>query len=298
MNQSALIEVQDLCYTYTGRRPLFRRAKPVERAVDDVGFTIGRGEIVALVGESGSGKSTIGRLLLGMLRPDSGRVLFEGQDVHALKPRQSRVHRHSYQMVFQDPYSSLNPRMRVGEALCEALAITSELPREELRPTALQLLRRVRLDESMFGRFPAELSGGQRQRVGIARALATRPKLLVADEALASLDVSIQAQIAGLFQELNEQEQLSMLFITHDLAMAKRLADRIIVLNKGRIVEEGPSDHLIAHPRDPYTRALIGAVPIADPVLARERQRERVVALRASRLARPAAQSTTERIHP
>lgn len=271
-----LVEVERLCYAYPSGRTLFTRKRPPAVAVDNVSFTIGRGEVVALVGESGSGKSTIGRLLLGMLRPGSGIVRFAGEDVHALGRRASRAHRHNYQMVFQDPYSSLNPRMRVGDAVSEALAITSAVPAPARRSEAEALLRRVHLDGEIFDRLPSELSGGQRQRVGIARALAARPQLIVADEALASLDVSIQAQLAQVFADLNAQEGLSMLFITHDLAMARRLASRIIVLNRGRIVEEGPTDAVIRAPRDPYTRALIDAVPIADPVLARVRQRERV----------------------
>ncbi|UOQ56987.1 ATP-binding cassette domain-containing protein [Leucobacter allii] len=271
-----LVEVERLRYAYPVRRALFSRAGEREPAVDEVSFTIARGEIVALVGESGSGKSTIGRLILGMLRPDAGHVRFAGQDVHALGRRASRAHRHNYQMVFQDPYSSLNPRMRVGDAVAEALAITGELPAEARRAAAEALLGRVHLDPEVFPRLPAELSGGQRQRVGIARALAARPQLLVADEALASLDVSIQAQVAQVLAELNAEEGLSMLFITHDLAMARRLASRIIVLNRGRIVEEGPTGDVIRAPRDAYTRALIDAVPIADPVRARARQRERV----------------------
>ncbi|GAA2840991.1 peptide/nickel transport system ATP-binding protein [Leucobacter komagatae] len=277
-----LVEVENLSYAYPRPRGLFRRSTPAPPAIDDVSFTIGRGEIVALVGESGSGKSTIGRLLLGMLRPSAGHVRFDGQDVHALRGRESRAHRHNYQMVFQDPYSSLNPRMGVGDAVVEALQITGTLPASEREAVARELLSRVRLADEMFDRRPAELSGGQRQRVGIARALAARPRLLVADEALASLDVSIQAQIAQVLGELNEQEGLSMLFITHDLAMARQLATRIIVLNKGRIVESGPAAEIIRSPHDDYTRALIDAVPIANPTIARARQRARLASTRAS----------------
>lgn len=277
MNPSdTLVTVDSLSYAYPKRRALFSRAAAPQLAVDDVSFTIGRGEIIALVGESGSGKSTIGRLLLGMLRPSTGTVRFEGQDIHALKGSESRAHRHNYQMVFQDPYSSLNPRMRVGDAVAEALAITGDLPAAERQEVARSLLGRVRLDGDMYDRLPAELSGGQRQRVGIARALAARPKLLVADEALASLDVSIQAQVAQVLQDLNREEGLSMLFITHDLATARKLASRIIVLNRGRIVEAGSSADVIRHPRDSYTRALIDAVPIANPTIARAKQRERL----------------------
>lgn len=282
-----LVEVEHLCYAYPSRRNLIGPKPAAALAVDDVSFSIGRGEIVALVGESGSGKSTIGRLLLAMLRPDSGQVRFDGQDVHALGHRASRAHRHNYQMVFQDPYSSLNPRLRVGDAVAEALAITSDLPADDRREVAESLLRRVRLDEEIYDRLPSELSGGQRQRVGIARALAARPKLIVADEALASLDVSIQAQVAQVLRDLNEQEGLSMLFITHDLAMARRLASRIVVLNRGRIVEVGATGDVIRAPKDPYTRALIEAVPIADPLRARAKQRERVERLRGQFAAEP-----------
>ncbi|KUF07685.1 ABC transporter ATP-binding protein [Leucobacter sp. G161] len=274
-----LVTVDHLSYAYPRRRALFSRAIEPQLAVHDVSFTIGRGEIIALVGESGSGKSTIGRLLLGMLKPAAGQVRFEGQDIHALKGSESRAHRHNYQMVFQDPYSSLNPRMRIGDAVAEALKITGDLPAAERHDVARSLLSRVRLGGDMYDRLPAELSGGQRQRVGIARALAARPKLLVADEALASLDVSIQAQVAQVLQELNEDEGLSMLFITHDLATARKLASRIIVLNKGRIVEAGGTAAVISNPQDSYTRALIDAVPIANPTIARAKQRDRLARL-------------------
>lgn len=289
----ALVEVEHLSYAYPKRREIFRRKQELALAVNDVSFSIGKGEVVALVGESGSGKSTIGRLILAMMRPSSGQVRFEGQDVHAFSRRASREHRHNYQMVFQDPYSSLNPRLRVGQAVAEALEITSDLPALKRREVAESLLSRVRLDTEIYDRLPAELSGGQRQRVGIARALAARPKLIVADEALASLDVSIQAQVAQVLKELNEQEGLSMLFITHDLAMARRLASRIIVLNKGKIVESGSTDEVIGNPRDPYTKALIQAVPIADPVLAREKQRERLQ--RSAQKTQSGPMPTTER---
>ncbi len=275
-NHEVLVDVSNLTYSYPKAKGLFRRAALLPPAIDDVSFTIATGEIVALVGESGSGKSTIGRLLLGMLRPNSGSVLFDGQDVHALRGSESRSHRHNYQMVFQDPYSSLNPRMTIGDAVVEALTITGGASANERESVARELLSRVRLGDDMFHRRPAELSGGQRQRVGIARALAGRPRLLVADEALASLDVSIGAQVAQVLKELNEQEQLSMLFITHDLAMARQLASRIIVLNQGRIVESGPAADIVGAPRDPYTRALIDAVPIANPTIARARQRARL----------------------
>lgn len=277
--QDTLVEIEHLSYTYPRRRGLFGRRTNAPLALEDVSFSIGRGEIVALVGESGSGKSTMGRLLLGMLEPTAGQVRFDGQDVHALRGRESRSHRHNYQMVFQDPYSSLNPRMGVGDAVVEALKITGDVPAEQRESVARELLSRVRLGDDFFDRRPSELSGGQRQRVGIARALAARPKLLVADEALASLDVSIQAQVAQVLRELNEQEGLSMLFITHDLAMARQLASRIVVLNKGRIVEAGPAADVIRDPKDSYTRALIDAVPIANPTIARARQRERLASL-------------------
>lgn len=275
-DNALLLRAQGLRYTYPVRSGILQRHRAGTVAVDGVSFDIHSSEIVALVGESGSGKSTIGRLLLGMLRPEQGTVDVAGLDPHTVRGEARRTLRQRCQMIFQDPYSSLNPRMRVGPVIVEAILLAGERDKVRAHDRAEELLRQVQLPQGIGDRFPHELSGGQRQRVGIARALATNPRLLVADEALASLDVSIQAQIAQLLLDLRSRYELSMLFITHDLAMARRLADRVIVLHKGRIVEEGSAAQVIDTPVDPYTRALIDAVPIADPELARRRQADQL----------------------
>jgi len=237
-------------------------------AVDGVSFEVPRGSTLALVGESGSGKTTIGRLVLRLETPDEGSIRFDGEDWLALSGRALRRKRRDLQIVFQDPLTSLNPRMRVGDQIAEPLRLQRLVPRPELRRHVEGLLAEVGLEAETFIRFPSELSGGQRQRVAIARALATRPRLVVCDEPVSALDASIGAQIVNLLTDLQQQLGLSYLFISHDVALASRLADRIAVVYLGRIVEEGPPRDVVQRPLHPYTAALLSAVPDPDAIAA------------------------------
>ena len=249
---------------------IFRRGRTVQ-AVTEVDIALSRGEAVGLVGESGSGKSTVGRLLLALLRPTAGQVLFERADLATLDKAAQRRLRRRMQLVFQDPYSSLDPRRRVGAQIADGLDIHDIVPASE-RPTRVTaLLDQVGLPASHAERFPHEFSGGQRQRIGIARALATQPDFLVADEPVSSLDVSIQAQVLALLADLRTRLGLAMLFISHDLPAVRHLCDRVVVMYLGRVMEEGPTAAVFAAPRHPYTAALLSAAPSIDP--ARRRQR-------------------------
>ncbi len=241
------------------------------RAVDDVTLHIDRGETVGLVGESGCGKSTLARTAMRLIDPTGGRIVLDGQDITTLSQRALRPQRTRMQMVFQDPFGSLNPRRRVSTIVSDALEARG-VPRGEQRAQALQALEQVGLGEDHLSRFPHELSGGQRQRVGVARALATNPDLLVADEPVSALDVSVQAQLVNLLVHLQRELGLAQLFVAHDLSIVRQVADRVVVMYLGRIVESGPTSTLFAKPRHPYTRALLAAVPIADPT---RRKRER-----------------------
>jgi oligopeptide/dipeptide ABC transporter ATP-binding protein len=239
-----------------------RQGQRVIRAVDGVDLVLGRGEILGLVGESGCGKSTLGRAVLRLIEPTAGRVTIDGVDVTALGRSELRRFRKQAQMIFQDPYASLNPRMRIGAILAEPLTIHGlARGREEVRREVGRLLERVQLRAELAERFPHELSGGQRQRVGIARALAVRPRFIVADEPVSALDVSIQAQIINLLRALQAEERLTYLFVSHDLKVVQHLCDRVAVMYLGRIVEELPSTAALAMPRHPYTLALLSAVP-------------------------------------
>jgi len=266
-----LLEVRDLVKHYPVRGGLLRRDSHSVRAVDGVGFDLRHGETLGLVGESGSGKSTLCRALLGLIEPTSGSVRFEGREIAGLSRRRMRPLRREMQMVFQDPYASLNPRRRAGQIVAEPLRLQGEARGGELRGRALELLGRVGLGPEHYDRFPHELSGGQRQRVGIARALALRPKLIVADEPVSALDVSIRAQILDLLAELQEDFGLTYLFVAHDIGVVRHVSDRIAVMHEGRIVEIGPADEVCERPRDAYTEELLAAVPVPDPRLARER---------------------------
>ncbi len=268
---SALLEVRDLTVHYSRRRGLFRPAGGDVRAVDGVSFTIPRGRTLALVGESGCGKTTTGKALLRLMRPTSGQVLFDGVDLSELDAAGLRARRADLQIIFQDPYSSMNPRMRVREIVEEGL-ITLGLERDPSarRARVAELLRQVGLDPASGDRYPHEFSGGQRQRICIARALAVRPRLLVCDEPTSALDISVQAQILNLLRSLQREIGLAYLFITHNLSVVSWLADEVAVMYLGRIVEQGPVDEVLNRPAHPYTQALLAAVPVADPGKHRE----------------------------
>lgn len=253
-----------------GAMGLLSRRKPIQ-AVTDVSFTIGRGEAVGLVGESGSGKSTIGRLVLGLLTPTAGRVTLEGTDLASHRGAAMRRLRRRMQLVFQNPDSSLDPRRRVGAQIIDGMAIHNLVPKPQRRERAEALLSQVGLSAAHMDRFPHEFSGGQRQRIAIARALATEPDVLVADEPVSALDVSVQAQVLALLADLRNRLGLGLLFISHDLSVVRSLCDRVIVLYLGRIMEEGPAVEVLEQPRHPYTRALLSAVPALDPARRRTR---------------------------
>jgi ABC-type oligopeptide transport system ATPase subunit len=257
--QTPLLEVRDLVKHYTSGG-LFRKAAPPVRAVDGVSFTVGRGETLALVGESGCGKSSVGRTLLRLQEPTSGSAVFEGEELFTLDRERLRALRRRMQIIFQDPYSSLNPRMRVGDAIAEGIQIHRLAQGAEVKRRVEALLAEVGLDPSYAGRYPHEFSGGQRQRIGIARALAVEPAFIVCDEPVSALDVSVQAQVLNLLNDLQRQRGLSYLFIAHDLAVVRQIAHRVAVMYLGRIVEEGPTEAVLTDPRHPYTQALLSAV--------------------------------------
>ncbi len=265
-----LLVVEDLKVHYPIGKTLFREGVTL-RALDGVSFTVGKGEVVGLVGESGSGKTTLGRAVLRLVEPTSGKVQLGEKEVTALKPADLKALRSKMQIIFQDPYASLNPRMSVGQTLSEALMLHKIGTRKDRDQRVGDLLEKVGLPRSAAARFPHEFSGGQRQRIGIARALAVNPEFIVADEPVSALDVSIQAQIINLLQDLRRELGLSLLFIGHDLSVIEFLCDRVIVLYLGRVMEMGTAAELYSNPRHPYTRALLDAAPVPDPTVRRER---------------------------
>ena len=260
----ALLQVENLTKHFPVRKGVFSRVVGAVRAVDGVSFSIAEGETLSLVGESGSGKTTAGRSLLRLIEPTDGRVVFAGQDVTEADRAALRALRKDMQIIFQDPYGSLNPRMTVYGMLAEILKVHRIVPKAQRRERVAELLGLVGLPESAMDRYPHEFSGGQRQRIGIARALAVEPKLIVADEPVSALDVSIQAQILNLLEDLQQRLGLTYLFIGHDLSVIRHISDRVAVMYLGRIVEIGPTAEIFAHPVHPYTRALLSAAPVLD----------------------------------
>ena len=265
-----LVEVRNLTKHFTRGAGLFERGTVV-KAVDGVSFTIDEGETFGLVGESGSGKSTTGRCMLRLIEPTSGEVRYRGEDVLAYSSGQMRAARRHMQMIFQDPYSSLNPRMRAREIVDEPLVIHKLGSKSERHARVAELFRLVGLDPAHLERYPHEFSGGQRQRIGLARALALEPKFIIADEPVSALDVSIQAQVVNLLMDLQQRLQLTYLFIAHDLRLVRHICRRVAVMYLGRIVEMGETEALFANPTHPYTRALLSAIPVTDPDAARSR---------------------------
>ncbi|MBL6765728.1 MAG: ATP-binding cassette domain-containing protein [Verrucomicrobiae bacterium] len=254
---------------------LFRRQVGTVRAVDGVSLKLREGEILGLVGESGCGKSTLGRTIMRLLPATSGTVVMRGRNLTALHGEELRRARSDFQMIFQDPYASLNPRMTVYDTLAEALTVHRPIQRREMPAKVGELMERVGLAARFMRKYPHEFSGGQRQRIAVARALAVEPKLIVADEPVSALDVSIQSQIINLLSKLSREMGLTLVFISHDLSVVKHIADRIAVMYLGRIVELGPAAEVFDRPAHPYTRALVSAIPIPDPE--RERLRERLI---------------------
>jgi oligopeptide transport system ATP-binding protein len=276
-SSAPLLEVTDLVKHFPVKRGLLiSREVDQVRAVDGVSFSVNRGETYGLVGESGSGKSTLCRVVLQLLKATSGSVRLEGRELTGLSRRSLRPLRSEMQMIFQDPYASLNPRRRIGQIVAEPLRLqkvgAETGGRTESRRRVEELLERVGLAPEHYNRYPHEFSGGQRQRIGIARALALQPKLIVADEPVSALDVSIRAQIVNLLDDLQDEFGLTYVFVAHDIGVVRHVSDRIGVMHNGKIVEQGPTDQVCERPSDPYTKALIAAVPVPDPRESRARR--------------------------
>ena len=284
MSKSSLVDVKNLSVRFPVYGGILSRKVAEVRAVDDISFSIGKSEIVGLVGESGCGKTTVGRAMINILKyvaPDvevGGKILyhFDGEtiDFAKLHPRQVRKYRSRVQMIFQDPYASLNPRMTVEQTVEEPLKIHTDFGKTKRKQRVLSLLEKVGLRGDQMGRFPHEFSGGQRQRVGIARALATNPNLIICDEPVSALDVSIQAQVINLMMDIQQEFDVSFLFIAHDLSVVEHVSDKIAVMYLGNLVEFGEAGQVYHHPRHPYSQALLSAVPVPDP---KQKNRERIV---------------------
>jgi oligopeptide/dipeptide ABC transporter ATP-binding protein len=269
----SLLEIRNLKKHFPVGEGLFSRGKGVVKAVDGVDLTVNQGETLGLVGESGCGKSTLGRAILRLIEPTGGEVMFQGKNVLAMGQRELRDMRRQMQIIFQDPYASLNPRMRIGDVIGEGLEIHNIARGAAKRDRVMELLRQVGLREEHYARYPHEFSGGQRQRIGIARALAVNPKFIVCDEPVSSLDVSIQAQIINLLQELQEKMHLTYLFISHDLRVVEHISHRVAIMYLGKVVEIAPAEAIYRDAKHPYTKALLSAVPMPTP----DKKRERVV---------------------
>jgi peptide/nickel transport system ATP-binding protein len=267
----SLLQVTDLTKHFPITRGLLQRQVGAVQAVDGLTFNVVRGETLSLVGESGCGKTTTGRMLTRLLEPTSGTILLEGEDITHWSARKMRPLRRDVQMIFQDPFASLDPRMRVGDLVAEPLVIHGIASKEERRERVAALFERVGLSADQMELYPHEFSGGQRQRVCIARALALRPKLIIADESVSALDVSVQARVLDLLKELQREFGVAYLFISHDMAVVENISDRVAVMYLGQVVEMGTRDQVFSNPRHPYTRRLIEAVPVPDPAQRRSR---------------------------
>ncbi len=274
VGSKTLLDVRDLkMYFPLTRGIILQRVVGHVRAVDGVSFTIERGKTMGLVGESGSGKTTIGRTLARLYKPTSGSIIFDDQDLATLSGEPLRQMRQRVQMVFQDPYASLNPRFTIGSLVAEPMHIYNVASKKEIRERTLELLRVVGLRPEYADRYPHEFSGGQRQRIAVARALSINPEFVIADEPVSALDVSIRAQVLNLLQRLQEQFHLTYLFVSHDLSVVRHVSDRVAVMYLGKIVEVADRDELYSTPKHPYTKALLSAIPIPDPKIEKKRQR-------------------------
>jgi oligopeptide transport system ATP-binding protein len=260
-----VLKVTDLTKTFVTSRDLLGRPRKIHRAVSGVSLSVGRGETVAVVGESGAGKSTVGRMALRLVEPDSGSITFQGRDLRSAGRGELRKMRSRMRMIFQDPYSSLDPAMVVGDIVAEPLLVHEHMDSVERADRVLELFRRVGMDTHHLDRYPYEFSGGQLQRIAIARAIATSPELIVCDEPVAALDMSIRAQVINLLQDLQDEFQMAYLFITHDLSLVRMIADRVVVMYRGEVVESAPTAQLFEAPEQDYTRRLLDAVPTPDP---------------------------------
>jgi len=273
MNNNNLLVVENLKTYFPVKKGLFRKTVGYVKAVDGVSFTIAKGKTLGLVGESGCGKTTTGRTILRLIPATGGKVQFKGQDVFQQSPRQMRQLRRHMQIIFQDPYGSLNPRMTIGHIIGEALTVHKIAKGKDRIDRVKQLLEKVGLSPNYYNRYPHEFSGGQRQRIGIARALALNPSLIICDEPVSALDVSIQSQIVNLLQDLQDEFQLTYLFITHDLAVVEHISDFVAVMYLGKIVEYASAEQLYQNPKHPYTQSLMSAIPQPDP----RRKRDHIV---------------------
>lgn len=273
MDDNVLLKVENLVQYFPIRRGVFQRTVGYVHAVDDVSFEVKKGETLGLVGESGCGKTTTGRSILQLYKPTSGKVFFDGINLVDLHGEQLRQLRKRIQMIFQDPYASLNPRMTVEEIISEPLKIFNIVDNSKTHDRVKELLELVRLNPAYIDRYPHEFSGGQRQRIGVARALALNPDLIVCDEPISALDVSVQAQIVNLLEDLQKEMGLTYLFIAHDLSVVRHISNRVAVMYLGVIMELGERDELYTNPLHPYTKALLSAVPIPDPVIEEKRKR-------------------------
>jgi oligopeptide/dipeptide ABC transporter ATP-binding protein len=267
-----VLEVESLAKHFIAKRSALGKPLATVKAVDGVSFTLSQGETLAIVGESGCGKSTVGRLIMRLIEPTAGRVLIDGTDIATIPEKSVRAYRRRVQLIFQDPYASLNPRMTIGQILAEPLMLHRIVPPRKRRERVAELLARVGLQPQYAARYPHEFSGGQRQRIVIARALAVEPTMIICDEPVSALDVSIRAQILNLLTELQGRLGVAYIFISHDLGVVKHISDRIAVMYLGRIVETGAADEVFTNPRHPYTRALLSAIPVASPEVRRERR--------------------------